>query len=712
MSIFTRAAIAMVLGCAGLIGTRSLPAGASTGLTFFVNASSDGSSVSDCTTPSNVDCGIDNAIAAFDTDTTQNDADTIVFGSSSPIFVSNGTAINNTTTGVTLDVTGNGISTTAVSGADLNTVFTVNVGTVTISDLTIENGSATGVGGGGIFNSGTLAVMSDSFSNNSAAYNSGGGAIYNTGALSATDDTISNNSTTFANGAGIVNYGAATSTNDTFDDNTTAGGDGGGLFNYVGATFTATNDTLVGNSASGGGGAVFNYDGTLTASDDTFADDSAALGGGIMNYGTALVANSIISNAECYQSVTDGGYNVESDDSCGLGASDAVNSASINLAGSLAANDSSGPKTIAVGQDSSAYEEVPAIDCTVATDERGEPRPSVLGQNACDVGAFEFQHAAAVVHASQSIDFAPFGSLTLTSTPVILSATATSGLDVGFASSTTSVCAVSGATLDMLSVGTCSITARQNGDGYFYPAPSITDTFSVIEAPPVLPGRPTIKVSSPFKGRLRISIGTPASGATSCQYFVDGKAWARLVGHVPVTLSGLAATAVSVRVRGLNVAGTGPVSQDVRLSGARVVAASKQRRRDRYVNNATDFSKHPTGATDCADVVRRELHRRVVRRRRRNTQTESRNKGEEHEPPVRPETAWGDGEHEETEGDRREADDHRQPITSPAERQGCYGRDDYHPDPPRRRDRACLRKRKVIAIFGVERSQYREAEYC
>src|ERR1700684_2510892 len=122
----------MSLGCTALIGAGSLSAGASTGQTFFVNASSDGSSVSDCTTSSNIDCGIDNAIAAFNADATQNDADTIIFISSSPLFVSSDTAIGNATTGVTLTITGNGISTTAVSGANINTVVTVNVGTVTI----------------------------------------------------------------------------------------------------------------------------------------------------------------------------------------------------------------------------------------------------------------------------------------------------------------------------------------------------------------------------------------------------------------------------------------------------------------------------------------------------------------------------------------------------------------------------------------------------
>ena len=54
--------------------------------------------------------------------------------------------------------------------------------------------------------------------------------------------------------------------------------------------------------------------------------------------------------------------------------------------------------------------------------------------------------------------------------------------------------------------------------------------------------------------------------------------------------------------------------KDVRLCGARVVTASKQRRRYRYIYHATDFSKHSANATDRADVVGRELHRRVVRR--------------------------------------------------------------------------------------------------
>jgi hypothetical protein len=67
-----------------------------------------------------------------------------------------------------------------------------------------------------------------------------------------------------------------------------------------------------------------------------------------------------------------------------------VNNSDINLASSLAANGSSGPETLAIGTNSSAFEEVPPANCSVDADERGDPRPGVLGKD-CDAGAFEYQ---------------------------------------------------------------------------------------------------------------------------------------------------------------------------------------------------------------------------------------------------------------------------------------------------------------------------------
>ncbi len=39
---------------------------------------------------------------------------------------------------------------------------------------------------------------------------------------------------------------------------------------------------------------------------------------------------------------------------------------------------------------SSAYEEVPTTSCSVATDERGDPRPGMPSAD-CDAGAYEYQ---------------------------------------------------------------------------------------------------------------------------------------------------------------------------------------------------------------------------------------------------------------------------------------------------------------------------------
>ncbi len=79
----------------------------------------------------------------------------------------------------------------------------------------------------------------------------------------------------------------------------------------------------------------------------------------------------------------------------------------------------------------------------------------------------------------QTITFAYPGNQILGGAPFTLSATASSGLSVTFASNTTSVCTISGAAVTLVAVGTCSITASQAGDANYAAAPSITQTFAV-----------------------------------------------------------------------------------------------------------------------------------------------------------------------------------------------------------------------------------------
>jgi hypothetical protein len=64
-------------------------------------------------------------------------------------------------------------------------------------------------------------------------------------------------------------------------------------------------------------------------------------------------------------------------------------------------------------------------------------------------------------------------------TPLALVATASSGLAVGFASQTASICTVSGTTATFIATGTCTIQATQAGNTTFAAAPAVPQSFTV-----------------------------------------------------------------------------------------------------------------------------------------------------------------------------------------------------------------------------------------
>ena len=82
--------------------------------------------------------------------------------------------------------------------------------------------------------------------------------------------------------------------------------------------------------------------------------------------------------------------------------------------------------------------------------------------------------------APQTITFAALSNQNLNSSPPALSATASSGLPVSFASTTTEVCTVSGTTVTLVSAGMCSITASQPGDSHYAAATPVIRTFTVL----------------------------------------------------------------------------------------------------------------------------------------------------------------------------------------------------------------------------------------
>jgi hypothetical protein len=80
----------------------------------------------------------------------------------------------------------------------------------------------------------------------------------------------------------------------------------------------------------------------------------------------------------------------------------------------------------------------------------------------------------------QTITFGPLANKTYGDPDFTVSATASSGLAVSFAAS--GGCTVSGATVHLRSIGSCTVTASQPGDANYNPAPDVSRTFSIAPA--------------------------------------------------------------------------------------------------------------------------------------------------------------------------------------------------------------------------------------
>src|SRR5262249_13967341 len=162
-------------------------------------------------------------------------------------------------------------------------------GTLTISNSTISrNGSY--FGGGGIFNSGTLTVSNSTISRNWGGEL--GGGIDNQGTLTINNSTISENWVFLPGvpgyGGGIYNSGTPTISNSPLRSNFVDCDDyyecfgfslGGGIFNSIGATVSLTNSTISRNSAWRGFGGGIYSGGTLNARNTIIAGNTDDLDG-------------------------------------------------------------------------------------------------------------------------------------------------------------------------------------------------------------------------------------------------------------------------------------------------------------------------------------------------------------------------------------------------------------------------------------------------
>ncbi len=220
--------------------------------------------------------------------------------------------------------------------------------------------------------------------------------------------TLSLNNLTIANGkgapyqsgGGAQNQGMLIVTNSTFSGNSTTDGDGGGIYNSR-ATLIVINSTFSGNSTLGGGsgGGIYETGGTLVVTNSTFSGNTASNGGGIYaNSGGVTLRNTVLANngGACggFQNppVTDGGYNLDDDGSCGFTAPTSLSdNKNANLG--LLSNNGGPTQTIPLLPNSAAIGAIPpgtnGCATTVASDQRGIARPESVNGN-CSIGAYEY----------------------------------------------------------------------------------------------------------------------------------------------------------------------------------------------------------------------------------------------------------------------------------------------------------------------------------
>ena len=188
----------------------------------------------------------------------------------------------------------------AAAATEFRIFFVRSTATVNLSGLTLTGGNGGSVGGGCIFNSGTLTVTACAITGNTSGSGFGGG-IFSEGKLTVHSSTISGN--TASNGGGVSSRTSsppftATSTvtilvNTTLSANTaTASGSGGGFRNGNGLSYLV-NCTLTGNSApanQGGGVATYGDSATVTRFANTLCVGNF---GGDVNYVTGATNSNV-----------------------------------------------------------------------------------------------------------------------------------------------------------------------------------------------------------------------------------------------------------------------------------------------------------------------------------------------------------------------------------------------------------------------------------
>ena len=274
-----------------------------------------------------------------------------------------------------------------------------NQGMATITGSTIAENTGTG----GILNSslGGILIITDSVLRDNVTATRGG--LFNFGAATITNSTIFGNRVTGDNGGGILNSGTLAVIGATISNNM-ANQRGGGISNS--GSLVVTNSTISGNTSDTDGGAIWSSNSPVITN-STLTNNTADNGGGIFSTGTATINNSIIvgntattASPDVNGAFTSNGANVIGDATGGSGiAGTDITGMAANtvLSPSLADNGGStlthalilGSPAIDNGNNANATEDGTVGGTMLTTDQRGTGFPRIVNTNV-DIGAFEF----------------------------------------------------------------------------------------------------------------------------------------------------------------------------------------------------------------------------------------------------------------------------------------------------------------------------------
>ena len=208
------------------------------------------------------------------------------------------------TSAITLRGLGSGATLTRDPAAPTFRILHVqSSSSLTLDNLTLTNGSATG-DGGAVFGDGPLTVTHSHFNNNHAADEGGAIAVEQGVAAAITDSTFDGNTSVADGGAMEVDAGATlTVGGSTFTNNTSTAGDGGAI-SADSATMTLSSSTFQTNTADDAGGALHAKATDLTVTGSTLSGNSGGMtashGGGIYATGHLTVTDSTISGNGVY----------------------------------------------------------------------------------------------------------------------------------------------------------------------------------------------------------------------------------------------------------------------------------------------------------------------------------------------------------------------------------------------------------------------------